>query len=358
MVWFSRTVIGTSVVTGSVLALALWSCAEPTQILVEVYSDACQGTGRQKINSTNIYVGKSADIDTRPPSAVRDGCETSTGVGSLVVYPSGDHDGEVAIKVVAGVDSSPNVCPAPGHPGCIAQTRIMRFVPHTTQRMVVKLALACLDRTCPDGTTCDNGVCKQEVDVLVDGGTREDAPILEAGVTPEAGPDGAPIDPCAGCKGTCNNGVCKVDCGKVDCNAGVELCAPGLRCEIDCHDTGKCADTRCTTTDACVVTCGDKKSSCTKLTCSAGICDVRCEGTEACKSGAAGGIILDAKTKGTLLCKGDNACDRASCNGPTCELSCDPYGGPKGACPAPAARPCTGGCTKWNTPIDPQQQQR
>lgn len=353
MGWFKRAFVGTGLAAGALTALSLANCADATQIVVEVYSDACQAPGRPlKLNSTNIYVGKSADIDTRPPSAVRDGCQTSTGVGTLTVYPSGAKDEEVAIKVVTGIDSSPDRCPAPGHAGCIAQTRVMRFIPNTTQRMIVKLALACLNRTCPGGTTCDDGVCKQSSDVLVDGGTRANAPTIEAGVTPDAGADGA-VDPCPGCKGTCAGGVCTVDCSKVACTAGAELCAPNLRCEILCPETGSCTDARCTTSDTCLFKCGNKKNACTKIACNAQRCEVRCEGNESCKTN--GGLIsLDAGTMGLLLCKGDQACDSASCNAPTCELSCDPYGGPKAACPAPAARPCTGGCTDWNTPIDPQ----
>lgn len=347
-----RAFVGTGLAAAALTALALVNCADATQIVVEVYSDACEAPGRStKLSTTNIYVGKSADIDTRPPSAVRDGCETSTGIGSLTVYPSGAKDEEVAIKVVTGIDSSPDLCSAPGHAGCIAQTRVMRFIPNTTQRLVVKLALACLNRTCPTATTCDNGVCKQATDVLGDGGTRENAPSIEPGITPDAGVD-ATVDPCTGCMGTCAGGVCKVDCTKVSCTAGAELCAPNLRCEIDCPATGSCADARCTTTDTCRIRCGDKKNACTKVACNAQICDVRCDGTESCKTNG-GGITLDAGTKGTLDCRGDLACDSASCNAPTCELTCSPYGGGNRACPAPAARPCTGGCTKWNMPIDP-----
>jgi hypothetical protein len=352
MGWLRRTFLAGGLGASGLIAMAIASCASPTQIVVEVYSDACPSPGRPKrLNTTNIYVGKSADIDTRPPSAVRDGCETVTGIGSLTVYPSGDRDEEVAIKVVTGIDASPNLCAAPGHAGCIAQTRVMRFVPNTTQRMIVKLALACLDRTCPVGTTCDDGVCKLEGDVLVDGGTRENAPTTEAGVPADASVDAGPADPCTGCAGDCTGGVCRVDCSKVSCNAGAELCAPNLRCEITCPTTGSCDDARCTTTDTCVVMCGEKKSSCTKVACNAQNCDVRCTGTEACRTGG-GGISLDAGAKGSLVCRGDNACDRASCNAPTCELGCSPYGGPKAACPPPGARPCTGGCVQWNTPVD------
>jgi hypothetical protein len=352
MGWSIRSSLRSALIAGAITAGALVSCAEPTQIVVTVFSDACEGPGRpRRLNATNIYVGTSADIDTRPPSAVREGCETSTGIGSLTVYPSGDKDEEVAIKVVSGIDAAPDRCPPPGHAGCIAQKRVMRFIPNTTQRMVVKLSLACLNRTCPAGSTCDDGVCKQEQDVLEDGGTRANAPIVEAGVTLDASMVDAAVDPCTGCKGACAAGVCKVDCSQVDCKTGAELCAPTLPCEIECSITGGCADARCTTTESCAFDCGDKKNSCTRLACRAGTCDVKCVGTESCRTNG-GDITLEAKNKATLLCSGDDACDRASCNAPTCELTCSPLGGSKSACPPSQARPCTGGCASWNNPIE------
>lgn len=350
MRWSRRTYVSTGLTAVGLLALV--HCAEPTQIVVEVYSDACEAPGRpKKINQTSIIVGKANDLDTRPPSAVRDGCEGTTAVGSLTVYPSGDKDEEVAIRVISGIDSTPDRCFAPGYAGCVAQTRIAHFIPNTTQRVVVKLALACLNRTCLGGTTCDNGVCKQEEDVLLDGGTRDDAPVVEAGVTPDAAVDAAPPDPCIGCQGVCQGGVCKVDCAKTSCRTGVEVCAPTLPCEITCQGGGSCSDLRCTTTESCRISCGDRKESCTKVSCNAKSCDVACAGVESCKTGA-GGISIVAGVKGTLECTGDNACDKASCNAPTCELTCDPIGGNRSACPPPTARPCTGGCAKWNSPID------
>jgi hypothetical protein len=359
---FMKRLGGAAVTTlgfGGLLSALLVHCAEPTQIVVEVFSDACPGPGRpKKLNATNIYVGRVADIDTRPPSAVREGCENDTAIGTLTVYPSGDNQEEVAIKVVTGIDASPNACPAPLHVGCIAQRRVMRFIPNTTQRMVVNLGLACLDRTCPDGTTCADGVCTKSTDVLVNGRTRDDAATVEAGTVDATANDAAPPpDPCKGCLGTCANDLCTVDCSKVACKTGAELCAPGLRCEILCPNTGDCADARCTTTDTCAFTCGPKARACSKISCSAKNCDVHCNGTGSCRSGVVGGtqVTLNASGQATLTCTGENACDKEACNGGVCTLSCNPpYKDNKTACPGMAlTRPCTGDCTKWNTPIGP-----
>jgi hypothetical protein len=354
MLWTMRSlraaVAGTALAASGLVILALVSCAEPTQIVVQVYSEACNVEHR--INQTGIFVGKASDIDSRPPSAVRDGCETSTDIGSLTIYPSGDKDEEVAIKVLSGVDTTPDRCLPPDHPGCIVQRRLVRFIPNTTQHVIVRLSLACLNRSCASGTTCDEGVCKPQDDITSNPGTRPDASVVEGSIPFDAGrADGAALDPCTGCKGVCANGVCAVDCKTTACTTGAEVCAPTLPCVVTCADAGSCTDLRCTTTDSCTIKCGTPKSSCTKVACNANKCDVRCEGAQSCITTGAG-ISIVAKTKGQLLCSGNNACNVASCSAPTCELRCSPLGGAKDACPKPADRPCVGGCTSWNSPLD------
>jgi hypothetical protein len=345
-----RAIIATGLAALGLVALGLVDCAAPTQIVVEVYSDACPGSGKtQTINSTGITVGKSADIETKPPAAFRDNCEAppSGGVGTLVIYPSGANDDEVAIKVVAGVDIQADACRTPDYAGCIVHRRVVRFVPNTTQRLTVRLSLACLNRVCAPGATCDNGVCKAEADLLPDGGTKADAETKEAGLA-EGGivpADAGGPDACAGCKGTCTPAGCVVDCKNRVCD-GTEQCSPTLPCNIACDGTGHCNDIHCTTSQKCTVTCGSPKASCNNVTCNAGECAVTCSGNESCNGD--GGIALDAGTKGSLVCNGDNACRSASCNSPDCVLTCSPSNGMKNACPAPA--PCTGGCDDWNTP--------
>lgn len=353
MGWFRAGVAVTSLAGLGLLGAGMIDCAEPTQILVEVYSDACPGSGKaETIGQTGIAVGRPDDIGARAPSALREGCETATGVGSLIIFPKDEKDEEVAIKVLAGVSVTPDRCgPAPGYAGCIAHTRVMAFVPNTTQRAVVRLSLQCLNRTCLGGTTCDNGVCKAPADLLPDGTTRPDAPVTEATVTPpsfDGGGPGAP-DACAGCKGACAGGECKVDCTDDACTG--EQCAPTLPCTINCRAAGKCPDTVCTTTGKCTVSCRGERSSCTKVVCNARECDVECIGEKACESPAGGGIFLDASTSAKLRCEGSRACNLAACNAAKCELGCDPLNGGSSACPDPASRPCTGAdCTKWNAP--------
>jgi hypothetical protein len=335
----------------AVLAASLVDCAEPTQIVVEVYSDACPAPGRSKvINATGIAVGTASNIDQQRPAAYRSGCESASAVGSLTIYPSGDSDGEVALKVVGGVEKTPDRCDPPDYVGCIVHRRMMRFIPHTTQRAVVNLELACLDRTCPAGTTCSEGTCVSARDILADGGASDDAARSESGAAEGgAGVDAAAdagVDACAGCKGACDpTQGCVVDCSAVACSG--ELCAPTLPCKVLCPTTGACSDIRCSTSQRCAVDCSGQPRSCGRVACNAGDCAVTCAGPSTCN--ADGGILLDAGNTATLICAKENACGSASCNaGVTCTLTCDPAGGPKDACPSP--RPCSApanGCAGW-----------
>jgi hypothetical protein len=344
-----KVLIATGVAALASTAFGLVDCAAPTQIVIEVRSNACPDPKKPGpfINTTGIAVGTDGNIEAKPPAAQREKCEDapSGGVGTLTIYPSGATDADVAIKVVAGVDVGLDRCKGPDYAGCIVQRRSLRFVPNTSQHVFVELSLACLNRVCGPNLTCDNGVCKNETDILPDGGTRDDAPIVEAGIAEGGVVLDAGVDACALCKGTCSATGCAVDCKTKICNAD-EMCSPTLPCTITCDGTGHCNDVHCTTSDKCTVNCGNPKTSCDKVTCNAGECDVTCTGTSSCDGD--GGILLDAGTKASLTCNGDNACRNASCNSPDCKLDCTPNQGPKNACPAPA--PCSGGCDNWNNP--------
>jgi hypothetical protein len=351
MGWLRAGIVGSTLAGAGLLAIGLVDCAEPTQIVVEVYSDACRVSGiTRKFDTTGIAVGTPADIDNKAPTTTKEGCPTTVkggggfrGVGTLTIYPSGDNDAEIAIKVVTGLDRAPDECSVrDGYRGCIAHRRIMHFVPNTTQRAIIRLSLKCLNINCGAGQTCDEGQCKRDVDLLADGGTVADAQTTEASA-PDGAVDAGSPDACTGCSDECVNGECRVDCSKGAGCATTELCAPTLPCVITCGPgNGKCADIHCTTSAKCSVECrGDK--SCGKITCNAKDCDVECDGTGSCSEP----IVLDASASGDLSCRDDKACVSASCNSPRCEMECQPS---LGACPDAGARPCTGGCQKWNDP--------
>ena len=346
-----RVAIGALAVLG---LLAITNCAEPTQIVVEVFTDACPSSGKPEvIHSTGIAVGTADNIETRRPSSTREGCETATGVGTLVIYPSGANDAEIAIKVLGGVESAPDRCDPPAYAGCIVHRRMMRFIPHVTQRATVRLTLACLNRQCPVGTTCDNGVCVGDRDLLEDGGVTADAAVVESGVVvpPVDGSTADTGDPaCAKCAGVCAGGVCTVDCSKVACSG--ELCAPTLPCKISCTKAGDCANVQCTTTAKCEIDCA-KGGSCQKLVCVADECSVSCSGDDACNTNA--DISLTGKKSASLDCNGKRACRTAKtfCTGANCSLACTPSSGGENACPSTIGS-CVavgnGACDNWNQP--------
>ena len=332
----------------------LTQCAEPTQIVVEVFTDACPTSGKPEvIHSTGIAVGTAENIETRRPSSTREGCESETGVGTLVIYPSGATDAEVAIKVLGGVESTPDRCDPPGYAGCIVHRRMLRFIPNVTQRATVRLTLACLNRQCPLGTTCDNGACVDDRDVRDDGSSSPDASRQESGIVlpPFDGAVSDTGDPaCAKCAGVCSGGVCNVDCSKVACSG--EVCAPTLPCNITCPKPGNCANVRCTTSRKCKIDCA-KNGTCQKLVCVADDCEVDCHGDDACNVNA--DISLSGTTRAVLDCRMKKACVTATtfCTGKDCSLDCDPSSGGSNACPQPiglCVPVVVDACAGWNEP--------
>src|SRR4051794_12664786 len=88
---------------GALLALTVIDCAEATQIEVDIRTDTCTS-----VKNTAIAVGASENVETAPytifgPRA--NGCEARPAdrIGTVVLYPSGAKDAEVAVRIVAGV---------------------------------------------------------------------------------------------------------------------------------------------------------------------------------------------------------------------------------------------------------------
>ena len=350
-----RAAAGLGAAASAVLCvLVAVSCASPTQIVVEVFTDACPGSGKPEVvTSTGIAVGTVDDIASQRPASTHVGCESPTGVGTLTIYPSGANDDEIALKVLGGVEVAPDRCDPPGYAGCIVSQRTMRFIPHETQRVTVVLSLACLNRECPDGKTCDDGACIDPTQILADGGTNDDAERLESGAVDAVAVTDAPTvvdaaDPrCSQCtKGTCVDNVCTVDCTTAKPCTG-ELCANGLPCAITCENTASCSSISATSANANItITCKDNLACGGGIACQGGNCDIECVHDNAC-NGLGEPISVTAAT-GTINCNGNFACANAkiTCNDSTsCRLMCNP-GGPMAACGNGQNKPqCTGnGC--------------
>lgn len=330
------------VAVGGVLAIGLADCAEPTQIEIDVRTDACG-----VLRNAGIAVTTPDKIDTaqltaftpeRPDDA---GCEgkPSDRVGTLVIYPSGDDkNAEVAIRIVGGISRTVQECKAGDYAGCVVARRIERFVEGSTKKVIVILSRACEGKDCGLGKECNtSGNC---VVNLPDGGTQ-DAGVLDAQIVDAAtdAPEDAPndvvvdtgVDACVACTGSsCNAGTCTYDCAGGACNGKV-VCGAGLDCRMQCNSANSCANVSCAPgAKSCVFDCTAGDPACMNVQCVAPSCFVNCTNPARCS----GTIVLGGADAG-LLCSGANSCGgvtNVSCDAGVCTLAC---GGANG-CPANA----------------------
>jgi hypothetical protein len=339
-------------------------CKEPTQILVEVRADDCNG-----LRDTGIAVGTDTnDVENREISSYTgyDGCNKPGLIGTLYISPTGDKNEHVAFKVYTGVGTSAAQCPEVHGAGCIEQTRETEFIAGATHHVIVTVSKKCLSAICPIGTTCVEGACYKVGDVTPTGDTVDDAGASEAGFN-EGGPNPPPPPPppppdagdaggpCTGCKGNCNPTAtppkCDVTCGGlVNCNGSV--CAPNIDCHVTCARQDECKGLQCNTSGSCVIDCNAVlpivQRSCNGVSCKTGqSCIINCNADNSCTGDTR--IALDAGSNATLNCGnkgcGDNGQGKAVCKAvTTCGLNCNGQGCPNDAkC---CAAQCMG---QWST---------
>jgi hypothetical protein len=338
---------------GACAAFTTANCAPPTQIIVDVETDdALCGT-----IVVGIAVAKPEEIDTKDMQVRQAGCEINTDrVGTLTITPSGAHDAEVGLRIVAGVNgTTPEQCGRPDANGkvswnnCIVARRTVQFVPGKTTPLTVVLSSDCVGQLCADGKECNLGKCVPPSQVQPDGGNEP----LKDGQSPypDATSDGsvdAAVDACVFCKGppgtaTCSGTTnsCLVDCSGGNCGDNV-VCGGGLDCTINCFSGDSCKRTRCVTSGACTFNCtGPAGQHCTDIECHAGTCFANCDTAE----NTCVGMLLEAGTS-SLTCAptpgNKPTCNDVTCVGGTCSRSCGPDGvgcGDKST--------CIGTCTDW-----------
>jgi len=167
-----------------VAGLALLSplgCLDPTQIQLDVYSNAvCADVG-----GTSIAAGLPGELDDGAPQvASTTSCTPSprgAEIGSLVLVPSDADDAVVGIRVALSLGGAVEAClEEPYAADCIIARRSLRFIPQTPLTLPVRMSLDCRGVFCDELTTCVNGTC---VDASIDG-----LDCLEpAGCEPEGG---------------------------------------------------------------------------------------------------------------------------------------------------------------------------
>ncbi|HEU4407126.1 MAG TPA: hypothetical protein VFS43_17790 [Polyangiaceae bacterium] len=148
------------------VVLSVTTCLEPTQLELWLSTDLpCD-----KVRGTAVTVGHLGELEDKPAAMSTTFCERrpdgSSGLGMLVVVPSGERDGPLALKVVTAVTaSSTDACgPSPNrydsYRGCIVARRALRYLPHDTVRLTVSMLKECEGVACDARSTCfQAGLC-------------------------------------------------------------------------------------------------------------------------------------------------------------------------------------------------------
>ena len=301
-------------------------CRDPTEIVVDVRTDACDA-----VKNTMIVVGDHDGIETAQPTIFSrgNGCEIADRIGTLTVVPRDARDAEVSIKVVTGVDKPAHECVA-STDGCIVARRRARFAPGRSQTIIVIMSLACTGKDCgPDAECAPSGVCVDPGAVEPDGGPGDDA-----------GPVGG-CDPsrCQGPGRACENNVCTIRCQAGACTG--DVCPGDQDCSVICGGgaAGSCGAFECTTRGSCSILC-DVDDACAQVRCNAATCAVDCNKKRACAD-----LRVDAGSA-TVKCRdygnmNDFTCDEVRCGGGSCNLTCAGNGcaGNHGCCAASCSGP-------------------
>ncbi len=279
----------------AVAAILAWGCRDPTQIKVELTTDADCGL----VEGTTLTTGRLESLATSPPSLETSTCEQQR-IGSVVLVPSGENDGRVALRVVTGVEKSPDDCIRDDFVGgCIVAWRSLRYVPHSSLVLPIAMKLDCLDVLCEEGATCLGGECVsaevQDPESACSGGDC----LPGTSTLPPGDPN--PV---------CGNAVIEIgeDCD--DGNDVTESCAPEP-CEVcqqgcllgpggpasslpsaEVCDDGQDNDNNGFTDDADICGCKAGSDNCsnvcfdlltTPVHC--GTCDIACAADEVCEGG-------------------------------------------------------------------------
>jgi hypothetical protein len=313
----------------AIAGAATLDCRDATAIAVTIETDGCS-----RINTTVVMVDTPEGIEAdNAPVASRAACESPPRIGTLTIVPKGAKDAVVAVKVVTGVDATPDKCLPPEYKGCIVARRAVRFAPHDERELSIFMSLACENRSCDAGSTCRDGVCVP-LDQIPPIGNPPPPPSPSDGGDGAPGDgdlDGAPVDAgprcdpttCTGGNRACDpEGFCHVDCkGGANVCTG-QVCPPNNDCRVTCGKADDCETFECASSGRCKIECKGAQS-CEDVKCNAGSCEVSCTGDEACAklrvdAGSAQITCSDPPAGGG----GKSTCDDVACAGGACSLTC------------------------------------
>ena len=271
----ARRRIGTAVVSAAaVVALGFaFSCRGPTQIKLVISTDVpCS-----RLKGVAITAGPYAYVEDGAPATITNECVDGK-IGTLISTPAADRDGQVAFKIVAGVDKDVTQCTrADGYAGCSRQLRQLAYLPHETAELPIVLYLVCVGVACDPSSTCaftgkcvpasvdpskcSGSGCDPTSPVALDaapdsaptGDSAVDAP--SDGNVQDAPTSDAPTDGPITLDGGDGGGACadRASCQPGDyccttAGAPVPACHPLAQCDpgsIRCKDNTDCPGTTC-----------------------------------------------------------------------------------------------------------------
>jgi hypothetical protein len=178
-----------------VIAIGASSCREPTNVLIETFTDIPYQNGR----TVSYFAGKpgTTEFRTVDADATLDRPWSSSSIGTLTVVPEGDDDDvTVTLKLVMGVGRPTTECTAPTYPGCVVARRRIRYVPHARLKLPISLYANCIGVPCDSDSTCNVlGRCVSSIPscngdtCVVEGESASSPPTIEGGVSIDgAGP--------------------------------------------------------------------------------------------------------------------------------------------------------------------------
>lgn len=306
---------------GLALASGFFACREPTQITLNVTTDAlCPQsplTAPRLVDAT-FATGKLLDPTDFTAATLTDQCESGDPnvVGTLVLLPSGSNDLTVEVLVVAGVElAGPaaevdplrlssegcqelirvgGVGAIQGKP-CILVRRRLGFVEHTKLELPIDLDTRCIGKKCGEDESCFKGNCVPiDVDCNASGC-----------VEPETCPEKCD-EFCTSGNSTCVDNACQCfPCDETACAA-----ACGLK-----HQIGECEDDVCLCRPACdqAECTAECMGECVGATCGCSSCDA-----DVCEAG--GPSCQCQGSSGQCACIGP--CDEDDCE----TLDCGAFG--------------------------------
>jgi hypothetical protein len=175
------------------LLLPLHACTDPTYVTVHVTTDVpCE-----RLQGVTLTVGKLGALEDKVPTTRTAECNGNE-IGTLTVVPSGEDDGEFAVRVIMGIERDVETCTSPAYgDGCVVARRGLRFLPGDSVELPIVMRQICNGIPCGPYDTCVRGSCVPAT--CKDSNTCTEDKLAENGGPVDGGPgdsgDASPLGP-------------------------------------------------------------------------------------------------------------------------------------------------------------------